>query len=35
MPKQKRDWNKVKLEFIQSDFDEVKQFMQDKYNIYN
>ena len=35
MPKQKYDWNKIKMEFMLSEFDEAKGFMQDKYKIYN
>ena len=35
MPKQKYDWNKIKMEFMLSEYDEAKGFMQDKYKIYN
>lgn len=35
MPKQKYDYNKIKMEFMQSDFDEVKWFLLDKWVIYN
>ena len=35
MPKQKYDYNKIKMEFMQSDFDEVKWFIIDKWLIYN
>ena len=35
MPKQKYDWERMKKEFVLSEYDEVKQFMQDKYKIYN
>lgn len=35
MPKQKYDWERMKMEFVLSEYDEVKQFMQDKYKIYN
>lgn len=35
MSKQKRDYDKIKLEFMQSDFDEVKWFLIDKWVIYN
>lgn len=31
MPKQKYDWSKIKLEFFQSDIDEVKVFFESKY----
>ena len=31
MPKQKYDWNKIKLEFFQSDFDEVSPFLKERY----
>lgn len=30
MPKQKYDWNKIKMEFMLSDEDEVKVFIEDK-----
>lgn len=35
MPKQKYDWSKIKLEFFQSDIDEVKSFLCDKNVTYN
>ena len=35
MAKQKYDRDKMKMEFMLSDFDEAKGFMQDKYKIYN
>lgn len=35
MPKQKYDYKQLKLEFLQSDFDEVKWFIVDKWLIYN
>lgn len=35
MPKQKYDWWKMKMEFMLSEYDEAKSFMQDKYKIYN
>ena len=35
MPKQKRDYSAIKLEFFQSEFDEVKAFITDKWLIYN
>lgn len=35
MPKQKYDYNKIKMEFMQSDFDEVKWFLSDKWVRYN
>jgi len=35
MPKQKYDWWKMKMEFMLSEYDEAKGFMQDKYKIYN
>lgn len=35
MAKQKYDREKIKMEFMLSDFDEAKGFMQDKYKIYN
>ena len=31
MPKQKYDWNKIKMEFMLSEFDEVQPFMKTKY----
>lgn len=35
MPKQKHDYKQLKLEFFQSDFDEVKSFITDKWLIYS
>lgn len=35
MPKQKRDYSAIKLEFFQSDFDEVKSFITHKWIRYN
>ena len=35
MAKQKYDREKIKMEFMLSDYDEAKGFMQDKYKIYN
>lgn len=35
MAKQKRDYDKIKLEFMQSDFDEVKWFITDKWLRYS
>ena len=35
MWKLKYDWSSLKLEFFQSDIDEVKEFFQRKYNVYN
>lgn len=35
MAKQKYDWTTLKLEFFQSDIDEVKEFFQRKFNVYN
>lgn len=35
MAKQKYDWWKIKMEFMLSEYDELKQFFQDKFNIYN
>jgi len=35
MGKQKYDWQKMKMEFILSEYDEAKSFMQEKYKIYN
>lgn len=35
MAKQKYDWWKMKMEFMLSEYDEAKGFMQDKYKIYN
>lgn len=35
MGKQKYDWQKMEMEFILSEYDEAKSFMQDKYKIYN
>lgn len=35
MPKRKWDRNKVRKEFLESDIDEVKRFMQETYKIYN
>ena len=35
MAKQKYDRDKMKMEFMLSDYDEAKGFMQDKYKIYN
>ena len=35
MPKQKYDWNKIKMEFMLSEFDEAKRYMEEKYKIYN
>lgn len=32
MPKQKYDWNKIKMEFMLSEFDEVQPFMKQRYN---
>ena len=32
MPKQKYDWNKIKMEFMLSEFEEVAPFMKSKYN---
>lgn len=31
MPKQKYDWNKIKMEFMLSEFDEVQPFLQQEY----
>jgi hypothetical protein len=33
--KQKYDWKDLKLQFFQSDIDEVKEFFQRKFNVYN
>jgi len=35
MPKQKRDYDKIKMEFMLSDFDDVKWFLSDSWVIYN
>lgn len=35
MPKQKRDYDKLKKEFMASKFTEVKQFIEDKWTRYN
>ena len=35
MPKQKRDYDKIKMEFMLSDFDEVKSYITHKWIIYN
>lgn len=35
MAKQKYDWKDLKLQFFQSDIDEVKEFFQRKFNVYN
>lgn len=35
MGKQKYDWQKMEMEFILSEYDEAKSFMQEKYKIYN
>lgn len=35
MPKQKRDYSALYLEFIESDFDEVKSFITHKWIVYN
>lgn len=35
MPKQKHDYKQLKLDFFQSDFDEVKWFITDKWLRYN
>lgn len=35
MPKQKYDYNKIKMEFMQSDFDEVKSFITHKWLKYS
>lgn len=35
MPKMKYDWDKMKMEFILSEYNEAKSFMQDNYKIYN
>ena len=35
MTKQKRDYKQLKVEFLKSDFDEVKWFLIDKWVIYN
>ena len=35
MAKKKYDWAKLKLEFFQSDFDEIKSFFTDKWLTYN
>lgn len=32
MPKQKYDWNEIKMEFMLSEFEEVKPFIEHKYN---
>lgn len=32
MPKQKYDWNKIKMEFMLSEFDEVQPFLKQNYN---
>ena len=34
MPKQKYDWSKLKLEYFQSDIDEIKSFFQAKWKPY-
>lgn len=35
MAKQKYDWSALKLEFFNSEYDEVKEFFKQKYNVYN
>jgi len=35
MAKQKYDWKDLKLQFFQSEIDEVKEFFQRKFNVYN
>lgn len=35
MAKQKHDYNNLKLEFFESDFDEVKSFLSGKWVVYN
>ena len=35
MPKQKRDYDKIKMEFMLSDFDEVKSYITHKWIAYN
>ena len=35
MPKQKRDYDKIKMEFMLSDFDEVKSYITHKWITYN
>ena len=35
MPKSKYDWPLIKKEFMASDYNEVKQYFQDKFKIYN
>ena len=35
MPKQKRDYEKLKKEFMQSKYSDVKQFIEDKWTRYN
>lgn len=35
MPKQKYNWAEIKREFFESEYKEIKQFMKEKYKIYN
>ena len=35
MPKQKRDYKQLKVEFLKSDFDELKSFITHKWIVYN